>query len=82
MSLGGYHAIALVEENAQKVVYTWGKNDKGQLGINSFIANENPSSLPTLMNMNIFDIAAGEVSSAAITSFVFSFFFVFFSYFH
>lgn len=67
VALGGYHVLALVEVGGHSV-YAWGKNDKGQLGIAGASTLSEPTLLSFFDNLNIFDIDAGEISSAAITS--------------
>ena len=66
--LGAYHIIAIVEKPGfESLVYTWGNNDKGQLGNGSTIPLKYPLRVESLKGINAVDISASEASSAVLT---------------
>lgn len=69
VSLGGYHIMALVEDNEQRsFVYTWGMNKKGQLGNGTTTSSKIPILVESLTDHVIADVAASESISGIITS--------------
>lgn len=64
VSLGGYHIIALVDNE----IYTWGTNTKGQLGNGTTISSNSPVLVESLNDHFVADIAASESVSGIITS--------------
>ena len=68
IELGAYHLLALTEGAGRlSEVYTWGSNDKGQLGLGHTVAQSEPVLVQSLSSMLVTDICATETSSGIIT---------------
>ncbi len=69
ISLGGIHSLGIIEQAAQNVIYSWGYNLSGQLGIgnNTDMNVPTPLSLPINQVFNWKTISAGFQFSTAIT---------------
>jgi alpha-tubulin suppressor-like RCC1 family protein len=65
LRLGIYHSVALMEDTT---IWTWGSNERGQLGDGSTKLSTTPKKLAALANMRITDIAAGAFCTFAVTA--------------
>ncbi|XP_060525182.1 probable E3 ubiquitin-protein ligase HERC4 isoform X2 [Cylas formicarius] len=65
IACGANHTFAVSKSGA---VYGWGKNTKGQLGLNDALNKMFPTQLRTLRNLKVKYIACGEEFSAFLTS--------------
>lgn len=63
MVCGAHHAVAL---DAKGVVFSWGLNDRGQLGLGDKKNRREPTRVLALKRHVIVDIAAGRDFSAAV----------------
>jgi alpha-tubulin suppressor-like RCC1 family protein len=61
---GFAHTVALTD---QGVVYAWGANDKGQLGLEGFTATYTPSVVTGLMGKKVTRVSCGYDTTAAVT---------------
>lgn len=70
VSLGGFHVLALgiLPDNSKKV-YSWGRNEHGQLGLSSSTNTivEEPSIIESISDQPIVNIFTGEECSGVIT---------------
>ncbi|RLU20163.1 hypothetical protein DMN91_006770 [Ooceraea biroi] len=64
IACGGHHTIAISKSG---VVYAWGLNTFGQLGLNDDINRSGPFQLPTLRNAKVCYAACGEEFSVFLT---------------
>ena len=78
VSLGVFHVLVLVSNQHELLIYSWGSNDKGQLGHGDTLDRDTPCLIQFASSKLISDIQACEKSSAFLTSsffLSFSFFF-------
>jgi alpha-tubulin suppressor-like RCC1 family protein len=66
VGLGGFHVIALVDQEDGPKVFTWGQGAKGQLGYDTQNTQYQPRIVEDLLPFYITQIAAGETHSAAL----------------
>lgn len=64
IQLGGYHSLALGDDGN---LYSWGQNDKGQLGTGGTASVNVPTKLAVPGNPSFTDISGGEYYSLALT---------------
>ncbi|XP_050295958.1 probable E3 ubiquitin-protein ligase HERC4 isoform X2 [Anthonomus grandis grandis] len=64
ITCGAYHTFAISKSGA---VYGWGKNTRGQIGLNDSANKMFPTQLKTLRNLKVRFIACGEEFSAFLT---------------
>ena len=50
------------------LLYSWGQNDKGELGIGNNVSYDEPKAVEMLKKYNVETISAGDQFSAAVTS--------------
>ncbi|KAH3732662.1 ADPribosylation factor subfamily protein [Pelomyxa schiedti] len=60
---GSAHSLALSET---RILFAWGSNDQGQLGVGDQVDRNTPTAVPLLANKNILAIACGWLSSACV----------------
>lgn len=64
---GGSHTCGILDGTPDPV-YCWGKNDKGQVGDNSFLTQSSPQAVLNLPAVNALKIASGSNFSCALMS--------------
>lgn len=64
IACGGYHSFVVSKSGA---VYGWGKNDFGQLGVNSQTSLSSPTQLKTIRSVKVKYISGGEDFSVFLT---------------
>ncbi|KAH3767082.1 ADPribosylation factor subfamily protein [Pelomyxa schiedti] len=60
---GSAHSLALSET---RILFAWGSNDQGQLGVGDQVDRNTPTAVSLLANRNILSIACGWLSSACV----------------
>ena len=70
VACGYYHSVAVQQETSQ--LYSWGKNDSGQLGIGTFSQREiTPSHVKDLKNQEVVQVTCGCYHTLCLTCKVF-----------
>ncbi|XP_078475755.1 putative E3 ubiquitin-protein ligase HERC4 [Lampetra planeri] len=64
VSCGAHHTLAL---SSASVVFAWGTNDRGQLGLGAAIPRSDPLAVGALCGMPVRALAAGAAHSLAVT---------------
>lgn len=65
VTAGGYHTCALLNTGA---LYCWGRNEQGQVGVNSGTLKFTTPQAITSLGTSVTDIAAGKMHTCALTS--------------
>lgn len=65
VSAGQYHSLALCSDGS---VYSWGRNDKGQLGLGDQIDRPTPQLVAALSGKMVIEISCGNSFSMAVTT--------------
>ncbi len=68
ISMGDNHSAAVVNDGESDQLYTWGKNDKGQLGLGNTAKKSTPTKVTALPDGDIKQIVMSQNFSAAIVN--------------
>lgn len=69
VSLGGFHILALGihPDDNKRYIYSWGRNEHGQLGLPNITAIQTPTIIESISSHSMVNIFTGEECSGVVT---------------